>query len=65
MAYRSGSALTDGAGETHDFTNRRKVVERSAILAPHGAPVWVRDRKALWERMPSGGISASGSRRSS
>ena len=51
MAYRSGSALSDALGETHDFTNRRRVVERSAIVAPPGGPAWVLDRQALWERV--------------
>lgn len=51
MAYRSGSEMKDKDGEIHDFTNRSKVVERSAILAPAGAPSWVFDRQRLWEEV--------------
>src|SRR3954467_2879753 len=38
IAHRSGSVIADRDGEVHDFTRRSKVVERSGILAPDGAP---------------------------
>ncbi len=50
IAYRSGSALFDEQEQTgHDYTNRaRRIIERSAIWAPPGAPDWATDRQRLW-----------------
>ena len=47
-AYRSGEKLTDErTGEQHDYS-RRSGVDGSEIIAPEGAPDWVRDRDRLW-----------------
>lgn len=55
-AYRAGERLHDDrSGRTHDYRNRRGV-ERSEILVPDGAPVWVRgiDRETLWNKVEAG-----------
>ena len=47
-AYRSGEKLIDErTGEQHDYS-RRSGVDGSLIIAPEGAPDWVRDRDRLW-----------------
>ena len=47
-AYRSGEKLTDDrTGEQHDYS-RRSGVDGAEIIAPEGAPDWVRDRDRLW-----------------
>ena len=53
-AYRTGTRLTDTrTGEIHDFT-RRAGVRESFILAPAGAPSWMKDRSALWNGVEAG-----------
>jgi Ti-type conjugative transfer relaxase TraA len=53
-AYRSGSALRDERyGFTHDYTRKRKAAH-AEILSPAGAPAWVHDREALWNRVEAG-----------
>jgi Ti-type conjugative transfer relaxase TraA len=50
-AYRSGSALRDERYAcTHDYTRTRKTAH-AEIMAPAGAPPWVHDREALWNRV--------------
>ena len=47
-AYRSGEKLIDErTGEAHDYS-RRDGVDGAEIIAPDGAPDWVRDRDRLW-----------------
>ena len=47
-AYRSGDRLTDPrTGLTWDY-RRKRGVDYSSILAPKGAPDWMRDRQSLW-----------------
>ena len=47
-AYRSGENLIDErTGEQHDYS-RRDGVDGAEIIAPEGAPDWVRDRDRLW-----------------
>ena len=47
-AYRSGEKLIDErTGEQHDYS-RRDGVDGAEIIAPEGAPDWVRDRDRLW-----------------
>ena len=47
-AYRSGERIGDErTGETHDYA-RRSGVDGTEIIAPNGAPDWVRDRSRLW-----------------
>ena len=47
-AYRSGEKLVDErTGESHDYS-RRDGVDGAEIVAPEGAPEWVRDRERLW-----------------
>ena len=47
-AYRSGEKLIDErTGEAHDYS-RRDGVDGAEIIAPEGAPDWVRDRDRLW-----------------
>ena len=47
-AYRSGKKLIDErTGEQHDYS-RRDGVDGAEIIAPEGAPDWVRDRDRLW-----------------
>ena len=47
-AYRSGERIGDErTGETHDYA-RRSGVDGTEIIAPDGAPDWVRDRSRLW-----------------
>lgn len=50
-AYRSGHRLERvETGETHDYTRKGGIVS-TMILAPDGAPEWVRDRSQLWNRV--------------
>ncbi|MGB6355852.1 MAG: MobQ family relaxase [Steroidobacteraceae bacterium] len=50
-AYRSGSALRDEHyGLTHNYT-RRRAGAHCEIMSPAGAPDWVQDREALWNRV--------------
>jgi hypothetical protein len=50
-AYRSGQKLERiETGETHDYTRKSGIVS-TEILAPDGAPEWVRDRSQLWNRV--------------
>ena len=52
-AYRSGTRLRDDRyGSTHDYTAKRGGAH-AEIMAPAGAPDWVRDREALWNRVES------------
>ena len=47
-AYRSGEKIIDErTGEAHDYS-RRSGVDGAEIIAPEGAPDWVRDRDRLW-----------------
>lgn len=47
-AYRAGESLKeDSTGITFDYT-RKQGVAHTEILAPEGAPGWVRDRLTLW-----------------
>lgn len=51
-AYRSGTALRDQRdGSVKDFTARENDVAFSGIFTPAGAPEWMRDREALWNRV--------------
>ncbi len=50
-AYRAGVRLRD---ERYGLTQRyarRAAAESSEIMAPEGAPPWVRDRQSLWNRV--------------
>lgn len=50
-AYRSGTKLRDVRyASWHDYTGKRGS-EYSEIMAPEGAPDWVRDRETLWNRV--------------
>ncbi len=50
-AYRAGEKLHDERQQmTHDYS-RRAGVEHTEILGPDGAPSWVFDREALWNRV--------------
>ena len=47
-AYRSGEKIIDErTGEAHDYS-RRAGVDGAEIIAPEGAPDWVRERDRLW-----------------
>jgi hypothetical protein len=47
-AYRSGGVIAcEREGRVHDYSAKQGV-EACFILAPEGAPDWVRDRAALW-----------------
>ncbi|WP_415839879.1 MobQ family relaxase, partial [Paracoccus yeei] len=47
-AYRSGGVIAcEREGRVHDYSAKRGI-EACFILAPEGAPDWVRDRAALW-----------------
>jgi ATP-dependent exoDNAse (exonuclease V) alpha subunit len=47
-AYRAGERLHDArSGRTHDYRRRHGVLA-AEILAPDGAPAWMRQRDALW-----------------
>ena len=47
-AYRAGESLReDSTGITFDYT-RKQGVAHTEILAPEGAPAWIRDRLTLW-----------------
>ena len=53
-AYRSGSSLRDERyGQIHDYTRNRPVAH-AEIMSPAGAPIWVCDREALWNRVEAG-----------
>jgi Ti-type conjugative transfer relaxase TraA len=50
-AYRSGSALRDERyGVTHNYARNGKAAH-TEIMSPAGAPAWVQDREALWNRV--------------
>lgn len=50
-AYRAGVALDDErTGQSFDYRRRRGVLH-AEILAPANAPVWIRDRAQLWNRI--------------
>ncbi len=50
-AYRSGSALRDERyGVTHHYT-RLGPAAHAEIMSPAGAPEWVQNREALWNRV--------------
>jgi ATP-dependent exoDNAse (exonuclease V) alpha subunit len=54
-AYRTGKKLRDELRQKiHDYTHRAKSVLRSLILAPEGAPAWVRDSCSLWNAVERG-----------
>ncbi len=47
-AYRAADSLNDERiGKTFDYS-RKRGVEHAEILAPDGAPEWIRNRQALW-----------------
>lgn len=53
-AYRSGTRLRDERyGLTHDYSRHRPAAH-AEIMAPDGAPSWVHDREALWNRVEAG-----------
>ena len=48
-AYRSGSRLKDlQTGRVFDYKSRSQEVVSSTILAPEGAPAWMRQEEPLW-----------------
>ena len=50
-AYRSGSALRDERyGVTHHYP-RQGPAAHAEIMSPAGAPEWVQNREALWNRV--------------
>lgn len=49
-AYRSGERLYD-MGQERWFEFHKPDVVHTEILAPNGAPAWVFDRQALWNRV--------------
>ena len=50
-AYRSGETLYDNrAGKTFDYSRKEDVLH-AEIMAPAGAPAWVRNRAALWNKV--------------
>lgn len=50
-AYRSGEVLYDGrVGKTFDYSRKEDVLH-TEIMAPIGAPAWVSDRAALWNKV--------------
>lgn len=50
-AYRAGQNLYDARlGERVDYT-RKQDVYAAEIFAPEGAPTWVFEREALWNRV--------------
>jgi Ti-type conjugative transfer relaxase TraA len=52
-AYRSGTTLRDERyGITHHYAGRGAAY--SQIMSPAGAPEWVQDREALWNRVEAG-----------
>ncbi len=53
-AYRFGVTLRDERyGVTHRYSGKRGMAH-AEILAPAGAPAWVRDREMLWNRVEAG-----------
>ena len=47
-AYRSGCKIRDERiGEIFDYT-RRRGVESTDLILPHGSPAWATDRAKLW-----------------
>jgi Ti-type conjugative transfer relaxase TraA len=53
-AYRSGCVLRDERyGVTHNYSRSRPAAH-TEIMAPAGAPAWVQDREALWNRVEAG-----------
>ena len=54
-AYRAGTKLKDELKDKiFDYSRRSKGVVESTILAPDGAPEWVRDPARLWNRVEAG-----------
>lgn len=50
-AYRAGENLQDEkTGQVFNYSRRKNVVA-TRIIAPHGAPEWVRDRSQLWNEV--------------
>ena len=50
-AYRSGERIEDErTGEAHDYA-RRSGIDGTEIIAPNGAPEWVRARTRLWNEV--------------
>jgi len=50
-AYRAGKRLRDKrSGRTYNYANRKNVAA-SRIIAPTGAPEWVRNRSQLWNEV--------------
>jgi ATP-dependent exoDNAse (exonuclease V) alpha subunit len=50
-AHQAGERLTDvRTGKVYDFSRKAHVVH-AEILLPEGAPVWMRDRAALWNEV--------------
>ena len=50
-AYRSGEVLYDGrVDKTFDYSRKEDVLH-TEIIAPVGAPAWVSDRAALWNKV--------------
>jgi hypothetical protein len=48
VAYRAGEVITDArTGLVFDYSRRRGVLH-AEIIAPEGAPAWMRDRSLLW-----------------
>jgi len=54
-AYRTGKKLKDEVSKKiHDYTHRARTVLQSVILAPEGAPAWVRETRSLWNAVERG-----------
>lgn len=50
-AYRSGETLYDGrVDKTFDYSRKEDVLH-AEIMTPVGAPAWVKDRAALWNKV--------------
>lgn len=53
LAYQSCNRVVTIDGRTFDFSRKRKEHVRTLVLAPEGAPGWVRDPESLWQRAAS------------
>jgi ATP-dependent exoDNAse (exonuclease V) alpha subunit len=54
-AYRAGNRMRDERYDRiHDYTRRHKGVQDTAIIAPDGAPAWVREPATLWNTVEQG-----------
>lgn len=54
-AYRTGGKLKDERNEKiYDYSRRSAGVIRTVILAPEGAPDWVRESETLWNTVERG-----------